>query len=102
MGVDPAKIERMEQLLRAQLALLQSAPPPEEGLAAAQRNFLGRMRTAAESSEEISAKLALEWLWYGRQLEPGEVEKMLADITTKDLAKAVPAFTRGVFALVSN
>jgi hypothetical protein len=30
------------------------------------------------------------------------VEKMLADITTKDLAKAVPAFTSGAFALVSN
>ena len=55
-----------------------------------------------KSDEEISAKLALEWLWYGRLLEPGEVEKLLADITTKDLAKAVPAFTSGVFALVSN
>jgi hypothetical protein len=60
------------------------------------------MHTAAMSNEEISAKLALEWLWYGRLLEPGEVEKMLADITTQDLAKAVPAFTSGVFALVSN
>ena len=60
------------------------------------------MHTAAMSNEEISAKLALEWLWYGRLLEPGEAEKMLTDITTKDLAKAVPAFTSGVFALVSN
>lgn len=102
MGVDPAKVEPMEQLLRAQLALLQSSPPTEEELAEAKRNFLGRMQTAAQSNEEISAKLALEWLWYGRLLEPGEVEKMLADITTKDLAKAVPAFTSGVFALVSN
>ena len=102
MGVDPAKVEPMEQLLRAQLALLQSSPPTEEELAEAKRNFLGRMQTAAESNKEISAKLALEWLWYERLLEPGEMEKMLAAITTKDLAKAVPAFTSGVFALVSN
>jgi predicted Zn-dependent peptidase len=102
MGVDPAKVEPMEQLLRAQLALLQSSPPTEEELAEAKRNFLGRLQTAAQSNEQISAQLALEWLWYGHLLEPGEVEKLLADITTRDLAKAVPAFTSGMFALVSN
>jgi predicted Zn-dependent peptidase len=102
MGVDPAKVEPMEQLLRAQLAQLQSLPPTEEELAEAKRNFLGRLQTAAESNEEISAKLALEWLWYGRLLESGEAEKMLTEITTRDLAKAAPAFTSGVFALVSN
>ena len=102
MGVDPAKLEPMEALLRSQLALLQSAPPTEAELAEAKRHLLGRLQTAAGSNEEISAKLALEWLWYGRLLEAGEVEKMLADITTKDLAKAAPAFTSGVFALVSN
>jgi zinc protease len=102
MGVDPAKVEPMEQLLRVQLAQLQSSPPTEDELAEAKRNLLGRLQTAAESNEEISAKLALEWLWYGRLLEAGEVEKMLAEITTRDLAKAAPAFTSGVFALVSN
>src|SRR4029450_5507508 len=63
MGVDPAKVDPMEQLLHAQLALLQSSPPTEQELAEAKRNFLGRMHTAAMSNEEISAKLALEWLW---------------------------------------
>ena len=102
MGVDPAKVEPMEQLLRGQLALLQDTPPTEEELAEAKRNFLGRMQTAAESNEEISAKLALEWLWYGRLLESGEVEKMLADITTKGSREGGAGVHERGFALVSN
>jgi len=61
-------------------------------------SILGRTQTAAMSNEEISAKLALEWLWYGHLLEPGEVEKMLANFTVKDLAKAVTDSLTGVCA----
>jgi zinc protease len=102
MGVDPAKLAPMEALLREQLAQLRTNPPSEKELAEAKANLLGRLRSAAESNEEISARLALEWLWYGRLLEPGEVEKTLAAITVNDLAKAAPAFAGGTFATVSN
>jgi len=102
MGVDPAKLAPMEALLREQLTLLRTNPPSDAELAEAKANMLGRMRSAAESNEEISAKLALQWLWYGRLLEPDEVEKALAAITTRDLAKIAPAFGEGAFATVSN
>jgi predicted Zn-dependent peptidase len=102
MGVDPAKLAPMEALLREQLELLRTSPPSEAELAEAKANLLGRMRSAAESNEEISARLALQWLWYGRLLEPDEIDKALSTITVRDLAKIAPAFTEGAFAVVSN
>jgi hypothetical protein len=102
MGVDPTKLDAMEALLRDEIARIAREPPTEEELEEAKRNMLGRLRSAAESNEEISAKLALQWLWYGRLLEPDEIEKSLAAITARDLAKIAPAFGEGAFATVSN
>jgi predicted Zn-dependent peptidase len=101
-GVDPAKLESMEQLMRAEIARLVTEPPDEDELAEARRHVLGRLRSAAVSNDEISAQLALDWLWYGRLLDAGEVEAALARITTRDVAKAAKDFASGAYAVVSH
>jgi zinc protease len=102
MGVDPKNLAAMEELLREQLALLASRPPSAGELAEAKQHLLGRLRSAAVSNEEVSARHALEWMWQGRLLEHGEVEQALAAITIRDLARIVPEFTAGALAVVSN
>lgn len=101
-GVDPAKLDAMEQLMRAEIARLVTEPPDEAELEEARQHVLGRLRSAAVSNDEISARLALDWLWYGRLLDPGEVEAALAPITVRDLAKAAKDFANGAYAVVSH
>ena len=61
-----------------------------------------RLRSAAVSNEEISERIALEWMWYGRLLEPGELEKSLSEVTVRDVAAIARDFADGAYAVVSN
>ena len=83
--------------------------PAKPTTAAPERSLVQRMEALQRANEIRTKRATLKRdLKAGKVsihdllLEPGEVEKMLADITTKDLAKAVPAFTSGAFAVVSN
>ena len=61
-GVDPDKADAMEAEVRAQLARLASDPPSPAEVDAARNHLLGRDLTAAQSNEELTAKLAREFL----------------------------------------
>jgi zinc protease len=102
IGVDPKKLEAMEALLREQIALLVTQPPDEAEVAEAKQHLVGRLRSAAVSNEEISERIALEWMWYGRLLEPGELEKSLSEVTVRDVAAIARDFADGAYAVVSN
>ena len=104
MGVDPAKLAPMEALLREQLTLLRTNP-------AERRRARGSedepARTHAQcgrsSDEEISAKLALQWLWYWPSARAGRGRKGARPPSRRAISpKWRPRSPRRSFATVSN
>ncbi|HEX8842521.1 MAG TPA: insulinase family protein, partial [Sphingomicrobium sp.] len=94
-GVDPDKADAMEAELRAQLAGLETQPPTPAELDAARSHFLGRDLSAAQGNEEITAKLAREFVETGGLRSHELLRAELAKITATDLAEATQAFTKG-------
>ncbi len=94
-GVDPDKADAMEAELRSQLARLASRPPSAEEVAAAKNHLLGRDTSAAQSNEELTAKLARQFVESGGLRSHEQLRRMLETITPQDLAAAVPAFIKG-------
>jgi predicted Zn-dependent peptidase len=94
-GVDPDKAEAMEAELRAQLAGLETQPPTPAELDAAKSHFLGRDLSAAQSNDEITAKLARQFVATGGLRSHELLRAELAKITAADLAEAAQAFTKG-------
>ncbi|MBC7985434.1 MAG: insulinase family protein [Sphingomonadaceae bacterium] len=94
-GVDPGKIDAMEALLRVELARLASDPPSAEETEAARRHLLGRDISAAQSNEEITERLARQYVETGGVRSHDELAVMLADIGPSDLAAAAAAFANG-------
>jgi hypothetical protein len=94
-GVDPGKADAMEAELRRQLARLVSEPPSETEVNAARNHLLGRDLTAAQSNEELAAKLAREFVETGGLRSHEQLRALLQSITPADLADAAPAFGRG-------
>lgn len=95
MGVDPARIDTMETALRAELARLVSAPPSEAEVEAAKHHLLGRDLSAAQSNEEIAARLARQWVETGGLRSHEALAAQLRGITAADVAAVAPAFARG-------
>lgn len=100
MGVDPQKLESLEELFRATLDGLATDPPSDVEVAEARRHLLGRRLSAHQSPEEIAAFLATEWTGHGRIRPPAELEAALAAVTADDLRRILPAFTAGALARV--
>jgi len=94
-GVDPDKADAMEAELRAHLTQLVSQPPTAAELDAARAHLLGRDLTAAQSNEELSAKLAREFVETGGLRTHDQFRAMLQGITTGDLANAAVSFASG-------
>jgi zinc protease len=94
-GVDPDKSEEMEAELRAQLAGLVSQPPSPAELDAARNHFLGRDISAAQSNDELTAKLAREFVETGGLRSHEQLRAQLMAITPGDLAAATRAFASG-------
>jgi len=93
-GVDPANADAMENELKAQLARLAGDPPSVAEVDAARRHLLGRDLSAAQSNEEITARLTRQLVAGGLRTHE-QLKSMLATITPADVAAAVPAFARG-------
>jgi hypothetical protein len=94
-GVDPDKADAMEAELRLHLKRLVSDPPTTAEMDAARAHLLGRDLTAAQSNEELAAKLAREFVESGGLRTHDQLRAMLQSITPGDLAKAAQSFGRG-------
>lgn len=101
-GVDPGKIDAMERQLRIEIARLRTDPPSAGELNAARDHLLGRDLSAAQSNEEIAAKLARQFVEDGglrpyttRAMELATYAADLAGVTPADIAVAARDFGRG-------
>lgn len=95
MGVDPASIDAMEALLRAEILRLASDPPSDVELAAARSHIIGREASAAMDNREIAEHLARTFLATGDLLDATELARQLAAVTTEDIARAAARFATG-------
>jgi len=100
IGVDPDKADAMEAELRMQLAKLVSEPPSLAELNAARNHFLGRDLSAAQSNDELTAKLAREFIETGGLRSHESLRAALSSITPADLAAASQAFAAGTIVRV--
>ena len=94
-GVDPDKADAMEAELRTQLGMLESEPPSATEIEAARNHLLGRDVTAAQSNDELAAKLARQFVETGGLRSHQQLRLVLETITAGDLAKAAKTFRRG-------
>lgn len=94
-GVDPDKADAMEAELRAQLARLVSNPPSPAEVDAARNHILGRDLSAAQSNEEIAAKLARTFVETGGLRSHDQLREQLRTITPADLAALAPSLAKG-------
>ena len=94
-GVDPENADAMEAELRTELARLASQPPTSTEVEAARNHLLGRDLTAAQSNEELTAKLAREFVETGGLRSNDQLRAQLQTITASDLIALVPTLLRG-------
>jgi predicted Zn-dependent peptidase len=94
-GVDPDKADMMEAELRTQIGILESQPPSAAEIEAARNHLLGRDVTAAQSNDELAAKLARQFVETGGLRSHQQLRLVLETITAGDLAKAAKTFRRG-------
>jgi predicted Zn-dependent peptidase len=94
-GVDPGSADAMEAELKSQLARLAADPPSAAEVDAARRHLLGRDLSAAQSNEEIAARVVRQFVETGGLRTHEQLEAMLNSITPADVAAAAPAFARG-------
>jgi predicted Zn-dependent peptidase len=99
-GVDPDKADAMEAELREQLARLVSEPPSAAEVEAARNHLLGRDLTAAQNNEELTAKLAREFVETGGPRSHEQLRALLHTITPGDLADAAQSFVNGTIVRV--
>jgi predicted Zn-dependent peptidase len=94
-GVDPDQADAMEAELMAQLARLATDPPTQEETDAARNHLLGRDLTAAQSNDELAAKLARQFNETGGLRSHDQLRAILDTITPADLAALAPLFANG-------
>jgi predicted Zn-dependent peptidase len=85
----------MEGELRAQLARLETDPPSAAEVEAARNHILGRDLSAAQSNEEIAARLARQFVETGALRSHEELRTELQAIGPADLAAAARSFGNG-------
>ena len=94
-GVDADKVDAVESEIRLQLSKLVSNPPSRAEVEAARHHLLGRDITAAQSNEELAAKLAREFLATGGPRSHEQLGTALQTITPADLARLARVFSGG-------
>jgi predicted Zn-dependent peptidase len=99
-GVDPDKADALEAELRTHLAGLVRNPPSAAEVEAARSHLLGRDLTAAQSNEELAAKLARVFVETGGLRSHEQLRALLQTITPADLADAAQSFASGTIVRV--
>ncbi|MEO8175921.1 MAG: insulinase family protein [Sphingomicrobium sp.] len=94
-GVDPDRADAFEAELRSHLAQLVSEPPTLAETEAARANLLGRDATAAQSNEELAAKLTLQFVEIGGVRSHDQLRAVAETVAPGDLAAAARAFASG-------
>jgi len=100
IGVDPGKLEAMRALLEETLEGLRRHPPTEAELDEARSHFVGRRISAAQSNQEVSGRLAEEWVTLGRLPTDEEFNARLSRLDLGDLERVIPAFVSGAVVVV--
>ena len=85
----------MEHELRSQLGQLVTQPPTASEISAARDHLLGRDLTAAQSNDELTAKLARQLVELGRLRSHAELAAALSEVTAADLSAAATAIAHG-------
>jgi hypothetical protein len=101
-GVDPHKLDAFRSLMVAEIARLSSEPPTEAEVEEAKAYFLGRRLSGAQSNDELTQRLATEWLWYGELPTYGDLEKRLARIRREDVIAAAAGLAAGTTITVTD
>lgn len=94
-GVDPDKGDAMEAELRSQMSRLVSEPPSPAEVEGARRHIVGRDLTAAQSNEQLTAKLADEFVRTGSLHSHDELNAQVMSITPAEVAAAARPFIGG-------
>ncbi len=94
IGVDPAKQDALEVLIRAELDRFVTEPPTEAELAEAKRHLIGRRISAAQSNEELTAALAEIWASHGI-MDAEDYAAAVNAVTLDQLHEILPAFAGG-------
>ena len=100
IGVDPPKLDAMRSLLIGSLAELERHPPTDAEIEEARNHLIGRWRSAAQSNQEISAKLATLWVDQGRLPTEWEFVAAVRHTSREDVLRALPDFVRGAVVVV--
>jgi predicted Zn-dependent peptidase len=100
-GVDTDKIGRLESLLAAEFERLSSEPPTADEVEEAKRHLLGRGVSAAQSNEELGAKLARHWIRHGELPSVDALRTRLEGVTLEDVLAIIPEFTGGLTIVVT-
>jgi predicted Zn-dependent peptidase len=102
MGVDPAKLPAVKQLLKEELQRLLEEPPSQAEIDEAKAHLLGRHVSASQSNTELADSLTRQWI---RNRDPAggdEWEKQLDAVQRKDILDLLPEFTRGSIIAIRN
>jgi len=102
IGVDPAKLPAMRELLRSELQHLQEEPPSQAEVDEARQHLLGRFVSASQSNAELADRLSREWLWYGELMDYESLAARLGGVTREDVLAILPEFTAGAVIAVRS
>jgi predicted Zn-dependent peptidase len=94
-GVDPDKADAFTEELRQQLARLASDPPTDAEVDAARRHILGRDISAAQSNDELAAKLVRQFVETGARRSHAQLEADVRSISRNDVLALITSFTSG-------
>lgn len=101
IGVDPAKQDALETLIRTELDRFVTEPPTEAELAEAKRHLTGRRISAAQSNEELTAALAEIWASHG-MMDAEDYAAAVNAVTLDQLHEILPAFTGGDMIIIKT
>ncbi|GJL90542.1 M16 family metallopeptidase [Hyphococcus sp.] len=94
IGVDPAKQDALENLMRAELKRFVAEPPGTADLAEAKRHLIGRRISAAQSNEELTVALADRWARHD-MMSTEDYAAAVKGVTLEQVHAILPAFAGG-------
>ena len=99
-GVDPEKLDQLEELFAAEIDRLLREPPTATELHEARQHQLGRRQSAAQSNAELTEQLAIDWLWHGRLRTAESIRQSLDAVDEAAIQEAALLLGRGIQVVV--
>ena len=96
IGVDPGKLEALEEILDSELDRLASDLPSEREVSEAKAHFIGRILSASQSNEELASALVRDYLWHGELRSKEQRIERWRSVTRDEVLAEIPAFGAGV------